>query len=527
MPKKKFEQVSVLIVGGGPVGLSLAIELGLRGIDCILIEQRGGHPQVPRMSQVSGRNMEFCRRWGIAKKVRGAVWSSTHPLDFVYATSLTGEELARVKIPSYQKRGKPDYSPEGTCACPQIYFDPILAEKASSLRKVKIRYKNQLKSFEQDNEKISAHIIDLNSGSNIVINAKFIVGCDGSGGAVRTGLNIPLDGLGTIATSVNVFFRSSELATLHDKGWARFYRLIDKQKCWAELIAIDGKELWRLTVFNDPKPDKTGRSYLKKMAGQNFSYEVIDVSPWERRDYLAQRFQNNRAFIAGDAAQQCSPTGGLGMHTGVCEAVNLAWKIEATLQGWGGPKLLDSYEEECQPIANKSVELSTNSFNAINALPGDEGFRTAIKVGKDITQGLAVPDELRTQLYFDNSPICIPDGDQTKQEDIAIRNSSIQLARPGARAPHVWVNDGKSTLDLFGSHFTFLCIGKPEKNGKPMELAATRYKVPFKVLAINNRNMSALYKKNFVLVRPDGHISWQGNYPPKAPEKVIKQVVGA
>ena len=527
MPEKKFEQVSVLIVGGGPVGLSLAIELGLRGIDCILIEQRGGHPQVPRMSQVSGRNMEFCRRWGIEKKVRGAVWSSTHPLDFVYATSLTGEELARVKIPSYQKRGKLDYSPEGTCACPQIFFDPILAEKANSLPKINIRYKNRLKSFEQDNRKISAHVVDLKSGKNLLIYAKYIVGCDGSGGTVREGLNILLDGLGTIATSVNVFFRSSELATLHDKGWARFYRLIDEQKCWAELIAIDGKELWRLTVFNDQMPDKTGRSYLQKMAGQDFSYEVIDVSPWERRDYLAQSFHSNRAFIAGDAAQQCSPTGGLGMHTGVCEAVNLAWKIEATLQGWGGTKLLDTYEEECQPMANKSVELSTDSFNAIAALPGDKDFRKAIKSGKDITRGLAVPDELRTQLCFDNSQICICDEDHTKLGDNALANTEIQLARPGARAPHVWINEGKSILDLFGTHFTLLCIGKPEKDGETMELAATRYGVPFKVLAINNPNITALYKKNFVLVRPDGHIAWQGNYPPQAPEKIIKQVVGA
>ena len=115
----------------------------------------------------------------------------------------------------------------------------------------------------------------------------------------------------------------------------------------------------------------------------------------------------------------------------------------------------------------------------------------------------------------------------TKKWDNALANTEIQLARPGARAPHVWINEGKSILDLFGTHFTLLCIGKPEKDGETIELAATRYRVPFKVLAINNPNITVLYKKNFVLVRPDGHIAWQGNHPPQAPEKIIIQVVGA
>ena len=170
---------SVLIVGAGPVGLALAIELGLRDIDCILVERRDGKLSVPRMSQVSGRNMEFCRRWGIADKVRNAVWSSSHPLDFVYTTSLIGEEVARVKVPSYQTRGNLDYSPEGTCTCPQIYFDPVLAEKARSLASVTMRYNTQLESFEQDDEGVGALITDRATGRQEAISAHYMVDCDG------------------------------------------------------------------------------------------------------------------------------------------------------------------------------------------------------------------------------------------------------------------------------------------------------------------------------------------------------------
>ncbi len=223
--------IPVLIAGGGPVGLALAIELGFRGVQCTLVEKRDGKLTVPRMSQVSTRGMEFCRRWGIAEKVRNAVWTNTHTLDFVYLTSLVGSEIARLKVPSYQERGPLDYTPEGPCHCPQIYFDPILADLAKSFPSVTMRYNITLEGFEAGNEMVQAKLVDSISGESETLNARYLVGCDGPGGVVREALGIELDGIGSLANSINIFFRSPELSTLHDKGWARFYRAIDEQGC--------------------------------------------------------------------------------------------------------------------------------------------------------------------------------------------------------------------------------------------------------------------------------------------------------
>jgi 2-polyprenyl-6-methoxyphenol hydroxylase-like FAD-dependent oxidoreductase len=255
------EKTKVLIAGAGPVGLALAIDLGLRGIECIIAERGDGKLHVPRMSSVSSRGMEFCRRWGIAEEVRYAVWSETFPCDFVYVSNMVGEELARLKIASYAERqDKLDYSPEGAATCPQIYFDPILAKKAQSVPGVSLRYGLRLESFEQDATGVRARLVDAGTGEEKIITADYLVGCDGAGGVVRRQLGIERDGPGKIATSVNVFIRSAEFAHMHDKGWARFFRFLDDDGCWAELVAIDGKELWRLSVFNDTAPDLKGVS---------------------------------------------------------------------------------------------------------------------------------------------------------------------------------------------------------------------------------------------------------------------------
>ena len=527
MTDTNTHDTSILIVGAGPVGLSLAIELGLRDIDCTLVEQRDGRLRVPRMSQVSGRNMEFCRRWGIADKVRGAVWSSSHPLDFVYATSLTGAEVARVKVPSYRTRGNLDYSPEGTCTCPQIYFDPILAEKAASFDSVSVRYNTRLESFEQDAAGVRARVTDRASGAEQTLTARYLVGSDGGNSFVREALGIPLEGLGALSTSVNVFFRSPELASLHDKGWARFYRMVDETGCWSELIAIDGKEYWRLTVFHDPAPDLDGHSYLRRTVGRDFEYEILDVTAWERRDNVAQSYGvsigDGRVLIAGDAAHQCSPTGGLGMHTGVSEAVNLAWKFEALLKGWGGPKLIPSYEAECRPVAAYYVDISTASFNAIAALPGADAFAGAVAADATLLKGLSVPDQLRSYIRYEDSPICIADGTPAPEGADRLKPS----ARPGTRAPHCWLDDDRSTLDLFGDGFVLLRLGAPEAGVDALQSVATDRGVPFSVVDLDSDEAIRLFERRLVLVRPDAHVVWRGDALPDDPAALIERARGA
>jgi 2-polyprenyl-6-methoxyphenol hydroxylase-like FAD-dependent oxidoreductase len=524
--------VPVLIAGGGPVGLALATELGMRGIRCVLAEKRDGVLAVPKMSQVSTRNMEFCRRWGIAEQVRTAVWSDSHSLDFVYLTTLTGYELSRQRIPSYATRGSLAYSPEGPTHCPQIYFDPILAAKAGSLPLVDLRYNTSLDSFTQDDDGVTATLVD-GDGNRQTLRATYLVGCDGAGGMVRETLAIPLAGRGTIAQSINIFFRSPSLCDIHDKGWARFYRNVDETGSWAELIAIDGKELWRLTIYDHKGDTFDAAAYLRRCAGRDFEFEIISAQPWDRRDYVAETYDKGRVFIAGDSAHQCSPTGGMGMHTGVEEAVNLAWKLEAVLKGWGGPKLLASYDAERRPIAHRNVELSTQSYMNIASIPavahiGEDGpdgeaARAMFTQKMADTQFYSVVDHYKVLYCYEDSPVCVSDGTPPHEDTPKYAPSS----RPGTRAPHAWLSDTKSTIDLFGDGFVLLRLGPAAPAGDSLMDAAAARGLPMREECVEDAEIAAMYEKPLVLVRPDGHVAWRGAAPPPDAGGVIDVVRGA
>ncbi len=522
MTAKAATPTSVLIVGAGPVGLALACEIGLRGVDCMLIEKRDGSIKVPKQSMVSSRNMEFCRRWGVAQQVRTAVWPESHPRDFVYLESMRGRELMRVKVPSFAARDPRDYTPEAPCPCPQIYFDPILAARATAMRNVRLRYNTELGSFRQDDEHVVAELRNAATGAIETVAARYLVGCDGPAGPVREALGIELEGLGTIANSVNLYFRSSALPAIHDKGWARFYRLIDESGCWGELIPIDGKELWRLTVFDEPLSAADPAVLLHKMAGGDFAYEMLHVGPWERRDHVARSYGRGRVFIAGDAAHECSPTGGIGMHTGLEEAINLAWKLQAMIEGWGGPALLASYEAERRPIAVRNLRYATRSFDALAAIPGWRGAGTATW-GLD-PGWLSVPEHLKVQYCYENSPICVADGSPAPQAETA---SFVPSTRPGTRAPHAWLADGRSILDLYGDGFTLLRLGAGAPDATPLLEAAKARGVPMHEVLIVDPEIAELYERRFVLVRPDGHVAWRGDQCPGDADAIADRIRGA
>jgi 2-polyprenyl-6-methoxyphenol hydroxylase-like FAD-dependent oxidoreductase len=507
-------ETAVLIAGAGPVGLALACELGLRGVACTLIEKRDGTISLPKMSAVSARNMELCRRWGIADTVRTTVWPESRNADFVYVDHLCGRELARVRRPTSAQRAALEFSPETTCHCPQIYFDPILAARVKSLPSVTLRYNVRLDAFAQDRDGVRARITTMD-GNAETIAARYLVGCDGPAGIVREALGIRLGGLGVVANSVNIFFRSAALAALHDKGWARIYRLIDASGCWAELIPIDGQALWRLTVFDDLAAAADPGSALVRMAGGAFAHEVLSVTPWERRDCVADRFGDGCVLIAGDAAHQCSPTGGLGMHTGIEEAANLAWKLAAMIDGWGGDTLVASYEPERRPIALRNVALATETFTAIRAIPGldvaaaSDGWRTNLAATS--------PSEQHKMDYrYDASPICIQDdGERT------------DAARPGTRAPHAWLPDGRSLIDLFGDGFVLLGFAGGLMRAEPLIRAAQARGVPLRPTAIDDPAAATLYGAKLVLVRPDGHVAWRGDDAPDCSDQVVDCARGA
>jgi 2-polyprenyl-6-methoxyphenol hydroxylase-like FAD-dependent oxidoreductase len=527
--------IPVLIAGGGPVGLALAIELGQAGIACTLLERRDGSVSVPKMSGLSTRSMELNRRWGVAEQAKRAGWPQTHPNDFVYCTSLTGFELARSRMASYAET-RLDWTPEPGCGCAQIFYDPILLERARALPSVTIRHYASLEGFAQQDDRVEAAVLDTKTGKRETIAARYLVGCDGAGGTTANALGVGYEGQGIVANSVNVYVRAPNLATIHDKGWARFYRFTDARGTWGEIIGIDGKELWRLSVLNaDPEFD--GDGYMRRLAGTELPYEILSVMEWERRERVADRYRDRRVFIAGDAAHQNSPTGGLGLHTGLADACDLGWKLAATIEGWGGPNLLDSYEIERKPIALDNVRIATAEFTLLAAMPSGPEIEADTPEGADLRRRYAEmfrkSGEVRSKLYTENlktgycyapSPICVPDGSTRPPVETP---HFVPVARPGTRAPHAWLADGRSTLDLFGQGFVMLRLGANPPEMPALARAAAARRVPLAIVDIADAKTAALYERRLVLVRPDGHVAWRGDDPPADAAALIDQVRGA
>ncbi len=531
------EPLPVLIAGGGPVGLALAIELGMAGIPCLVVERRDGTISIPKMSGLSIRSMELNRRWGIAEIVQNSGWPKTHPQGLIYCTSMVGFELARHHVPAYvdQKLG---YTPEPRVACAQIFYDPILLAKARSLPSVTVRHLTSLDTFAQDEDGVTATITDRKTGKSETIRARYLVGCDGADGTVVTALGFGYEGLGLVAHSVNVFFRSAEMMKIHDKGWSRFFRFTDAGGTWGEIIGIDGKELWRLSVLKaDPTFDAD--RYMRRLIGRDdVPYEVLSVMDWERRERVAQRYRDRRVFICGDAAHQNSPTGGLGLHTGLADAVDLGWKLVATLKGWGGPKLLDSYEADRKPIALLNVQACTDEFVLLADLPGGPEIAEDSPAGAALRKrwaeayrassganGPTFTENLRLGYYYENSPVCVADGTPPiPYETVAF----VPSARPGTRAPHAWIGEKRSTLDLFGNNrFVLLRLGaEPPEVGRLADAAATRG-VPLDSVDLADPELLDLYQRRLVLVRPDGHVAWRGDALPADVPGLIDRVRGA
>ena len=532
-------RVPVLIVGGGPVGLALAVELGWRGIGCELIEQTDGSIVSPKMNEVNARSMEICRRWGIAERVFNCPFPEDHPLDVAFVTSLAGYELSRLPRPGRNVQEPPPESPHRMQACSQIWFDPILREFATSFPSVTLRYRRRLEKFEQSAAGVSAEVADLDNGAHETIEAGYLVGCDGAGSLVRRALGIELVGEGTIGHPINLFFRAPNLVARCGKQPATFFLGIDETGLWGSLRIIDPVNgLWRLMIDStdgNATPENVDREfYLRRALGGDFEVEWVDVNIWRRRSALAERYGRGRVWLAGDAVHQLSPTGGMGMNTGVADAADLGWKLAAVLQGWGGAGLLDSYDLERRPVGARAVRMATWFYKNAEAFPkgsamldedSAEGAAARRQVGEELLR--AIGPEFRTvglQLgyRYEGSPICVADGTLEPPDDPAEVTPS---ARPGSRAPHVFLRDGRSILDLYGRGFVLLRFpGAP--SGAAIEQAARSRGVPLTTVTLDEPEAAKLYERRLVLVRPDGHVAWRGDALPADALALIDRLRG-
>jgi 2-polyprenyl-6-methoxyphenol hydroxylase-like FAD-dependent oxidoreductase len=498
---------SVLIVGGGPIGLALAADLGRRGVDTLLIERRPDKLASARMLEVGARTMEFCRRLGIAEEVRNWGFPTHYNLDTVFVTGLEGYEIGRVKSGSLSSRFSSEYSPERARPCPQTWFDPILQKCARSFASNQLRYETELETFVQDADAVLATV-----------------------------LGVQLRGRKQVDLTVNVYLRIPDFLSLHHIKQALRYVFVGPEGTWSFLTMIDGKDLYRLQILGldqDTVNKIDVDAMVRRCFGRPVFYTLEDKISWVRKMTIADRFMDGRVFLAGDACHAHPPNGGLGMNTGLQDSFDLSWKLAAVLKGWGGQALLDSYECERRPASSRATEVSLLNYGRLMnqsnhrdiEQPTEEGYQARREVGERLVrENLKAwqPPGVHLGYIYDPSPIVVPDGTPRPVDDT---HGYKPTTYPGARAPHFWLRTELSTIDLFGGGFVLVRFDDADTSA--LEEAAKMRRVPLEIHHIVNEKVAQLYEKPLVLVRPDGHVAWRGDTLPENCLELIDTVRGA
>lgn len=533
-------ETPVLIVGGGPVGLALALDLSQRGIRNMLVERDPGTgcELLAKAGTLNERTMEYCRRLGVAEAVAAEGFPDDYPRDTVYCTSLNGFLLGRDPLPSTNQRALFPESPELLRKCPQYVFDPLLADAVAKGGHTDLRYSTSFVSLQQDDNGVTA---DLSTADGEVtqVRAQYLVGCDGAGSRIRQALGIEFEGK-QLDYSVSMMLYCNDLARFHPYGKCERWMFVGTEGTWANITTVDGRGLYRFTIIGSPEriaPDRLDiPGLLRRAAGRDdLPWHVVNVMPWRRSQYTAHRFSQGRVFLAGDAVHTTSPTGGHGLNTGLGDASDLAWMLQALVDGWGGPLLSEAYSAERRPVAIRNSTLSTRNYKAwVN----NDGYEHILADTPDgAAQRSAAGARMSAMLQqewrsfgvamgyrYDDSPIVVPDGTEPTPDEV---HEYIQTTRPGHRAPHAWLPDGRSTIDLFGTGFTLLRLGPNPPDAAMIEKSCQRAGLPLTVISIDQPDVVDLYERALVLVRPDGMVAWRSNQPPDDADALVDTVRGA
>jgi 2-polyprenyl-6-methoxyphenol hydroxylase-like FAD-dependent oxidoreductase len=531
----------VLIVGGGPVGLATALDLAWRGHRSTLIERdpATGHVMLAKANGLHERTMETCRRWGIIDRVVARGFPPEHAGDSVYCTAMTGHYIGRSIIPSANTRPTPPQSPEKRQRCAQYEFDPMLAEAVREQGLTDIQYNTAFVRLEQDDDGVTAEVSDVETGEVREIRSRYLVACDGAGSRVRRQLDIPFEGR-MLDFSLSAMIRIPNLADFHPIPDGERYILIGAEGSWGIMTSVDGREIWRFTTVGlqeklDPARYDIAADIRRALGRDDIPFEIIRLVPWRRSQCVAARYREGRVLLAGDAAHTTSPTGGHGMNTGIADAMDLTWMLDALLSGWGGATLMAAYDLERLPVGVRNSAEAAHNYSGWREErdysrvleDGPEGDASRAKLGEQIVRSLHGEwNSLGVDLgyRYDGSPVIAPDGTPPPADEVS---DYEQTARPGHRAPHAWLGDGRSTLDLFGRGFTLLRFGAGADETQAIEAAATAAGVPLRTVDIAEPEIVALYAARLVLVRPDGQVAWRADAAPAEPVRLINVVRGA
>ena len=531
----------VLIVGAGPTGLTLAIDLGKRGIRCTIIERKERPAFLPKMERVNARSMEIYRRMGLAPQIRAAGLRSDSPMDVYIVLALDRVPLLHLSYPSVaEAQARTRSTNDGSLPLEpyqlisQYTLEPLLKSIAETIPPVTVRFGCEFLSLDQDNGGVTARVRNSDGGTQD-LRAAYLVGCDGGGSSVRKELGIELAGEANLLELRQALYRCDELFERlpigNGPGRGRHYHVADDKASF--LIMQDSTKHWTLhsVVDTDDEMDVA----FEQTVGVPVRYERLSCAPWRQNLLLAEHYGKDRVFLAGDAVHLVIPTGGLGMNSGVGDAIDLSWKLAATLRGWGGPNLLKSYEIERRQIGERNVGASRYATigrrkwrsmwrpNIRDDTPEGEATRRNLSAVADVEQRKSnemIGAELGYR-YVDSPIICnVPGGPEHLFRDYQ------PTTWPGARLPHLWLDDGTPMQDHVPDGYSILKLGRSRADTGELERAIRFHGAQVSVLNVPDAVARDIYGYDLILLRPDLHVVWRGQGPPADAAKVAAIATG-
>lgn len=542
-------ETDVLIVGAGPAGLALAADLATRGVRCLVVEKRTDVTKHPRATLLGARSMEYYRRLGLAEPILQAGLPTDFRYDVIFATRLSGKVLYHYSSPSpaeYMEmaEGKRPasndsrWTPYFKVQIGQHALEPIVRDYVATLDAADLRYGNELLDFTDHGDHVEAEIRDTKSGETTKVRALYLAACDGGRSAVRNKLAIPYTGRGAMRRNVSFLFRSAEFLSHAEVGRGNLYFIFTPGN-FGVFTMIDGKEIWNYQHYvldeNEDVSTVNPEAKIRAAMGKDFKFEVLRTMHWQHHQSVANSFRLNRVFLVGDSAHLFCPTGGVGMNTAIGDAFDLGWKISATLAGWGGPHLLESYEAERRPIAFRNTIAAASNADRVDSMmrmtpaeieedspAGEEARAHQLPRFRWMSKQFSTMG-LHVGYRYADSPIVVPDGTPEPPDDPRV---AVQSTWPGCRAPHAWVSPGQTTLDAYdGRSFTLVTLGESADVTAAEQAAADRG-IPLKTARFDKPDIVSLYERRFVLVRPDGHVAWRGDALPKEFSDILKTATG-
>ncbi len=541
------EKYPVIIVGAGSVGLTLALELSNRGIPCLILEKRESTSTQPKCNLVNARSMEHMRRLGLEEEFRKQGIPSNYSTSIKFLTSLGGKKITEFKFPSFNEAVEQKKITAFGCKkattlpqrISQIYTERILRQKVDKESVLNILFNCEVTGFNEVDSSIEVTFFDKKRLEEKRVKGSYLVGCDGASSFVRNHLNIKMDGAKSIKSMLGIQFHAPNLRYAHKNGDAIMY-FIANPRTKGVLIPYDPKkDLW---VYQTPLQKESftasvkvevAKKVLTEAIGFDIKYKILEVNKWDTSLMVARRYKKDRAFLVGDAVHLFTPTGGLGMNTGVEDAINLGWKLALVLQKKADPKILETYELERRPIGMLGVRESGD--NAKKLLKVSKGLKVIEQKGVLgwVTRKIAGniirkktykefhSEDMQLGFSYIKSPICISDSISDREE-----SSFSETNRVGSRAPNKWLSIGKNLHDILGKEYTLLKVYGDEVDTKPFEETAKKRGLKFKILSLNESILQKVYLTKLTLIRPDQFIAWRSDQAPNNPDELLDKLQG-